>query len=214
MENKTEVVGAPPARKGEAGKPAKQKRRVSKDEVRRKFLRQMPKGGLAIEIGVWQGDFSGTILKHLRCDHLCLIDPWKHIEDDSHSNAFVGRTGAEKMEDIFQSVQARYGEEIEAGTVSIIRDFSVPALNTFEDESIDFAYVDGDHSYEGVCADLEALFPKMKVGGVMAFDDYHRRGWWGVGVIKAINEFLGKYPEKLRIRAITGAQIGVQKIEA
>ena len=185
----------------------------SKDEVRLKFLRRMPKGGQAVEIGVWRGEFSGTILRVLQPDNLCLIDPWMHFEDAEQSDAFAGRTGAEKMERIFAQVQKRYQSQIESGQVTIKRDFSVNALAEFEDESLSFAYVDGDHSYEGVCADLEALFPKMKGGGVMAFDDYHRRGWWGVGVIKAINEFLGRHPEELRIRAIFGAQIGIEKLE-
>ena len=48
--------------------------------------------------------------------------------------------------------------------------------------------------------------------GIMAFDDYHRRGWWGDGVIRAVNEFLGQHPRELRIRAIAGAQIAIEKI--
>lgn len=191
----------------------RKKRRDRKDEVRLRFLRRLPKGGRAVEIGVWQGEFSATILRELKCDHLCLIDPWANVTDESHAEAFAGRTADGKMEKIYQKVQDRYASEIEADKVSIIRDFSVPALAGFEDDSLSFAYVDGDHSFEGVSADLEALFPKMKVGGVMAFDDYHRRGWWGDGVIRAINLFLGKHPEKLRIRAIVGAQIGIEKIE-
>jgi hypothetical protein len=31
-------------------------------------------------------------------------------------------------------------------------------------------------------------------------------------VIRAVNEFLGRYPRELRIRAIAGAQIAIEKI--
>jgi hypothetical protein len=31
-----------------------------------------------------------------------------------------------------------------------------------EDKSIDLAFVDGDHSYDGVMKDLVAIYPKMK----------------------------------------------------
>ena len=106
-----------------------------------------------------------------------------------------------------------FKDEIDEGSVEMVRDFSVPALAAFDDHSISFAYVDGDHSYEGVSADLKALFPKMKIGGIMAFDDYHRRGWWGDGVIRAINEFLGQHPRDFRIRSVVGAQIAIEVID-
>ena len=195
-----------------SGNNKKKKRKISKEIIRKKFLSKIPKGGIAVEIGVWQGDFSETILDLIEPKSLTLIDPWAHIETDSHSTAFVGRTSDNKMEKIFNKVVARYKTEIDEGSVNIIRDFSVPALGLFDDESISFSYVDGDHSYEGVKSDLVALFPKMKPGGVMAFDDYHRRGWWGDGVIRAINEFLGQHPSHLRVLTVVGAQIGIQKI--
>lgn len=198
---------------GSPKKKATRGRRVSKELVRRKFLQRLPKGGVAVEIGVWQGEFSPTILELIVPEKLVLIDPWTHVGDESHSEAFVGRTGKSKMDKIFDRVVRKFEKEIAAGQVALIRDFSVPALDEFADRSISFAYVDGDHSYEGVKADLEALFPKMKLGGIMAFDDYHRRGWWGDGVIRAINEFLGMHPRDLRIRAVVGAQIAIEVLD-
>ncbi|MFQ1702450.1 class I SAM-dependent methyltransferase [Loktanella agnita] len=206
-----QIIGKLPGESTDKG--AKKKRRVSKDVVRRKFLQKLPSGGIAVEIGVWQGEFSPTILELIAPDKLVLIDPWAHIDDDSHAEAFVGRTGKSKMDKIFDKVINKFSDEIESGKVALVRDFSVPALEQFADESISFAYVDGDHSYEGVSADLAALFPKIKKGGIMAFDDYHRRGWWGDGVIRAINEFLGQHPRDLRIRAIVGAQIAIEVLE-
>ena len=49
--------------------------------------------------------------------------------------------------------------------VEIIRKTSAEASKDFGDESLDFVYLDGDHSYEAVKADLEALYPKIKAGG-------------------------------------------------
>ena len=213
MSNEPKVIGIAPGGQQKPKPEKTNKRKNSKEAIRRTFLSRLPKGGIAVEIGVWQGEFSPTILKLIEPSQLFLIDPWKHIGEESHTTAFVGRTEDKKMEAIFQKVVNSFEEEIAEGRVGIIRDFSVPALQLFDDESISFAYVDGDHSYEGVSADLEALLPKMKVGGVMAFDDYHRRGWWGDGVIRAVNEFLGQHARRLRIRAIAGAQIAIEKIE-
>ena len=207
----SKVIGVLPGTSTE--EQPKKARRISKESVRRKFLEKLPKGGIAVEIGVWQGDFSPTIIELITPDKLVLIDPWAHIEDDSHAEAFVCRTGKTKMDRIFDGVVKKFETEIAAGQVALIRDFSVPALAQFTDQSISFAYVDGDHSYEVVSADLAALFPKMKRGGIMAFDDYHRRGWWGDGVIRAINEFLGAHPRDLRIRAVVGAQIAIEVLD-
>lgn len=212
MSNEPKVIGVMPGRKEKPKSDKANKRKNNKEAIRRTFLSRLPKGGVAVEIGVWQGEFSPTILKLIEPSQLYLIDPWRHIGEDSHTTAFVGRTEDEKMEAIFQKVVKSFEKEIEAGQVGIIREFSVPALKLFDDESISFAYVDGDHSYEGVSADLTALYPKIKKGGIMAFDDYHRRGWWGDGVIRAVNEFLGLHPRELRIRAIAGAQIAIEKI--
>ncbi len=213
MSNDPKVVGVKPGQNAKPNTAEAPKRKNSKEAIRRTFLSRLPKGGLAVEIGVWQGAFSHTILKLIEPSQLFLIDPWQHIGKGSHTAAFVGRTEDEKMEAIFQKVAKSFEKEIEEGKVGIIRDFSIPALHLFDDESISFAYVDGDHSYEGVSGDLAALYPKMKKGGIMAFDDYHRRGWWGDGVIRAVNEFLGRYPRELRIRAIVGAQIAIEKIQ-
>ena len=207
----SKVIGVLPGTSTE--EQPKKARRISKESVRRKFLEKLPKGGIAVEIGVWQGDFSPTIIELITPDKLVLIDPWAHIEDDSHAEAFVGRTGKTKMDRIFDGIVKKFETEIAAGQVALIRDFSVPALAQFTDQSISFAYVDGNYSYEGVSADLAALFPKMKRGGIMAFDDYHRRGWWGDGVIRAINEFLGAHPRDLRIRAVVGAQIAIEVLD-
>lgn len=193
-------------------KSNRKERRASKDKIRQIFLGRLPQAEIAVEIGVWKGEFSSSILEYIQPQKLYLIDPWVNVNEKSHSNAFAGLTDNQKMEQIFNEVNDRYSDEIQSGIIEIIRDFSINALKSFDDGSIGFAYIDGDHSYEGVTADLNAIFPKMKVGGIMAFDDYHRRGWWGDGVIRAINEFLGKHPEYIRVRAIAGAQIALERI--
>ncbi len=58
--------------------------------------------------------------------------------------------------------------------------------NQFEDNSLDFVFVDGDHSYEGVMRDLKGWFPKLKTNGIMAGHDYNEPS---CGVKKAVDEF-------------------------
>lgn len=46
------------------------------------------------------------------------------------------------------------------------------ASERFSEDSVDFVYLDGDHSYEGVTSDIRAWKPKLKSGGWMGGHDY------------------------------------------
>ena len=50
---------------------------------------------------------------------------------------------------------------------------SVEASWKFEDKSLDFVFIDADHSTEAVTADIQAWLPKIKPGGVIAGHDYN-----------------------------------------
>ena len=65
---------------------------------------------------------------------------------------------------------------------------SVFASTLYTDKSLDFVFIDADHRYEGVLADIKAWLPKVRDGGIIAGHDYD----WE-GVFKAVNEmFEGK----------------------
>jgi hypothetical protein len=66
------------------------------------------------------------------------------------------------------------------------------AASMFEDESIDFMFIDGDHSTEAVLRDIEMWLPKVKKGGILAGDDI---GW--ASVKQAVEQKFGSdYVEK------------------
>jgi glycosyltransferase involved in cell wall biosynthesis len=76
-------------------------------------------------------------------------------------------------------------------TVSIIRDYSHIASESFKDEFFDFIYIDADHSYEGVKRDLNCWWPKLKKGGIIGLHDYENVFHQNIefGVIKYVTEF-------------------------
>jgi predicted O-methyltransferase YrrM len=47
-------------------------------------------------------------------------------------------------------------------------------------EPIDFLYIDADHTYAAVLADLDAWVPHVKPGGLIAGDDYGNVAFPGV----------------------------------
>lgn len=71
--------------------------------------------------------------------------------------------------------------------ITPIRLTSTQASHLYEDKSLDFVFIDADHTKEGIEADLKCWYPKVKDGGVLAGHDYD------YPVIKqALNDFLGK----------------------
>lgn len=78
----------------------------------------------------------------------------------------------------FRSNVARFGESVVAlqgRSVDMARDFGQP---------LGMLFIDGDHSYEGVSADIEAWLPHLSPGGLVAFHDIG----WAEGVQRAVRE--------------------------
>lgn len=68
------------------------------------------------------------------------------------------------------------------------QDDSAHAAEPFEETSVDFVFIDGDHRYEGVKRDILAWLPKVKPGGVIAGHDHTHEY---PGVVRAVAEIFG-----------------------
>lgn len=77
-----------------------------------------------------------------------------------------------------------------AETVSIVCATSVAVAGHWTDE-LDFLYIDGDHSYEGVWADLMSWWLHLKPGALICGDDYDDP--LSPGVAKAWDKFEKSY---------------------
>ncbi len=82
------------------------------------------------------------------------------------------------MDALYESVIERFRPQIESGQVFVKRARSVDAAASFSDETLDWVYIDGDHSYEAVKRDLEAYYRVVKSGGFLAGDDYGAKNGW------------------------------------
>lgn len=58
--------------------------------------------------------------------------------------------------------------------VVLINGDSVDIAETFNDNSVDCVFLDGDHRYQSVINDLSSWYRKLKSGGFLAGDDYTR----------------------------------------
>jgi SAM-dependent methyltransferase len=63
---------------------------------------------------------------------------------------------------------------------------SVEASKRYADASLDFVFIDADHSYAAVARDIDAWRPKVKPGGWLSGHDFCQ--WVGFGVIEAVTE--------------------------
>ena len=166
----------------------------------------VPRGGVVIEVGVFDGDFSERILALNEPRTLHLVDPWFTREDgtlyDGPTQDFAtGEAASAALEQQYQLVQQRFAREIAAGRVILHRTLSHEVAPLFPDGHFDWIYVDASHFYDDVKRDLHAFFPKLKPGGYIAGDDYDRRGIWDHGVTRAVDEFrAGDVAETIRLR--------------
>ena len=74
-------------------------------------------------------------------------------------------------------------DEIGAGRILIHRARSTDTAAQFHDGYFDRVYIDADHTYEGVQADLSVCAPKVPSGGFITGDDYD-----SLGVGRAVGE--------------------------
>ena len=70
--------------------------------------------------------------------------------------------------------------------VELIKSDSSAAASFFENESLDFVFIDGNHWYDYVKKDIEAWLPKIKKGGMISGHDYEENG-----VSTAVRETFG-----------------------
>ena len=58
------------------------------------------------------------------------------------------------------------------------------------DGDLDWVFIDANHNYDYVRADIAAWTPKVRPGGIIAGHDYLDRDGWGV--IRAVDEAFGE----------------------
>lgn len=156
---------------------------------RRDLLQFLPKGGEVAEIGVAKGDFSQEILAAAAPRHLHLIDPWEHQDSADYAKDTNNVPDADQ-EARFESVLQRFGNEIEAGTVRVHRDYSEDAEIFFTDNLLDWIYIDGMHTADAAYRDLAIYRHKVKPDGFIVGHDYtnHLQAQeWNFGVVEAVN---------------------------
>jgi len=155
-------------------------------EFYKQIITELPDDAHVVEIGCWKGRSAAFLAveiinsgKNIKFD---CVDPWR---DDWTEPKEVGLVNT--------NVDSLYEQFLEnmkpvENYYTPLRMNSIEAAVLYENKSLDMVFIDGDHSYESVIEDILSWLPKVKLGGVLAGDDYsvstHQ------GVIRATHELL------------------------
>lgn len=113
------------------------------------------------EIGVYKGEFSERLAKEgLK---LYAIDPWKEYK------GYGMPQGQERLNSQYEQTKSVLAP---FPGCKIIRKTSMEAVEDFEDGSLDFVYIDGNHEFRYIAEDLAEWTKKVKKGGIVSGDDF------------------------------------------
>lgn len=137
------------------------------------LLNVLPKNAVVAELGVEYGFFSKQILDRCSPKELILVDTWPSVQIKESCMKNVAA-----FENIFfyQNTSVRY-------------------LNEVVENSLDWIYIDTDHSYTTTKAELLAAAKAVKDEGFICGHDYTSISYSGLkryGVVEAVNEFCVK----------------------
>ena len=133
------------------------------------MLQSLGHTGTAVEVGVAEGKYADVFLSMWPGRYI-MVDQWRHIP--GYDDVMNG-PDAEHEE---RHRQAKAVADKYAPRCSMMRCDSADAASAFADRSLDFVYIDGDHSYAGTRRDILAWHSKVKPGGILAGHDYYNRG--------------------------------------
>ena len=156
-------------------------------DVAKKF----PNGSKLVEVGVWKGKSVAYLVVELINQNkniiIDCIDTFEGTKDDGHFNDPIVAKGKlyEHFMNNMKPVQ---------GMINPIKMTSLEASKLYEDNSIDFLFIDASHDYKNVLADIKAWYPKVKTGGIISGDDYS----WS-SVKQAVDEFFKSTTHPMRV---------------
>lgn len=126
------------------------------------------------EIGVAEGRFSEAMLKTIPNLNLLSVDPWQAY----------GRVSQRLCDERYENAVKRLSQY--PGS-TILRETSMKASQQVEDKSLDFLYIDGNHTFDACILDIVLWAPKVRNGGCVAGHDFYP--FYQAGVQDAVRAY-------------------------
>ena len=144
---------------------------------------------IGAEIGIGWGTHASFYLSELNIDFVFLIDPHVAYED------YKKNIGLEEIKEWERNAHIKLDKY--EHKIKWIKERSTDAVKLIADSSLDFVYIDANHTYESVAEDIRLYYPKVKKGGLFSGHDYDYES-----VKKAVDEFINKQKLKLDIEDV------------
>jgi len=168
-----------------------------------KRVKNLSAGGYlnGVEVGVDRGALSGYLLTELPNLYLTMVDTWALFPEDSSytksGDQVVVRTQDDRDNDLRETYRVT---QHAANRRCVFRATSQDAASTTADRSVDFVFIDADHSYDGVAEDIRLWAPKIREGGLLCGHDINMEVYYpNWGVTKAVYEYAASIGKEVQL---------------
>jgi predicted O-methyltransferase YrrM len=155
------------------------------------MAQQLPDQSYIAEIGVWQGRSALALADACRGTdkRVFAIDPWQDYNQGSVDiSTRLKEWGVTSFEDVHNAFRHyRRKLKLEPWVVEI-RSTSLDAARHWLHGPVGMVFIDGNHDYGSVTADLDAWFPLLRKGGLICGDD-----WNWESVRAAVTDFVSAH---------------------
>lgn len=116
------------------------------------------------EIGVEQGAFSKVLCSSNPTVKLFCVDAWAHY------SGYRDHVDQKKLDGFYEKT----AERLKDYDATLCRGYSAEVAPKFKDKSLDFVYIDANHSLPYVIQDIHLWGAKVRSGGIISGHDYIR----------------------------------------
>jgi cephalosporin hydroxylase len=152
-----------------------------------RMINRAPNDAIFVEVGCWLGKSTAYCARRIhdsgKSIRFYAVDTWEGSPNEPALMEAVAQAGGS----VFEMFQSNMEEAGVIESITPVKMPSVAAAELFEDRTLNFVFIDADHTCDAVKADIAAWRPKIKSGGTLAGHDWNTYG----SVQQAVTSMLG-----------------------
>lgn len=118
-----------------------------------------------VEVGVEEGLYTEILCRENPQAMIYGVDPWRAYP------GYRDHVSQKQLDGFYEGTHKRL---VPHGNYELVKKFSMEAVHDFDDGSLDFVYVDGNHTLPYVVNDIIEWSKKVRVGGIVSGHDYRK----------------------------------------
>lgn len=123
------------------------------------------------EVGVYRGDFAAAMLTSSSIERYYLVDPWRRLPAWNKPANTDDTTFEQFHRETLEKTDFARDRRV------VLRGTSLEIAEQIPDRSLDFVYIDADHTLRGITVDLIVWWDKVRLGGLIGGDDLSPTIW-------------------------------------